>query len=55
MEWLTLIEVADRLGIHRRTVQRLVEKGDIKAYRFGNVWRVKESDLNEYIEQASNQ
>lgn len=55
MDWLTLTEVAEKLGIHRRTVQRLVERGEIKAFQFGRQWRVMPADLEEYMENAKNQ
>lgn len=52
--WLTLLEVSEKLGLHRRTVQRLVERGELNAYQFGRQWRVKQSDLDNYIEMCKN-
>ena len=52
--WLTLLEVSEKLGLHRRTVQRLVERGELNAYQFGRQWRVKQADLDNYIETCKN-
>jgi excisionase family DNA binding protein len=47
---MTLKEVAARLRVHPETVRRLVRKGDLRAGRIGNGYRVLERDLREYLE-----
>lgn len=32
-DWMTIAAVAFLLGVHRRSVTRLVEKGTLKSYR----------------------
>jgi excisionase family DNA binding protein len=49
--YYTLQEIADRLKVHYRTVYRWVHAGKLQAYKFGQDWRVKESDLKEFIER----
>ena len=49
---LTVTEVAERLGVSSKTVTRLITEGKLKAYRFGNHYRIEENDLNEFIEQS---
>jgi excisionase family DNA binding protein len=48
---LSLIEVAERLSVHPRTVARLVGRHDLDAYRVGGQLRVDESDLAVYLER----
>lgn len=52
---MTTQEVADKLKVDIETVRRLVQKGKLKAYKIGNVWRIYDDDLNSFIEERSNQ
>ncbi len=49
---LTLDEVARRLGISYDTVLRRVRTKRIRARKEGQKWRVRESDLQAYIEST---
>lgn len=51
---LSLCRVAKRLNVSERTARRLIEAGDLKAYRIGRQWRVFESDLQEYLAKQAN-
>jgi excisionase family DNA binding protein len=42
-------EVAEILDMSGRTVRRKIEKGEIKACRFGRLVRVHPADLADYI------
>jgi excisionase family DNA binding protein len=44
-EWYSLEEVADRLGLHVRTVRNYVRDGRLGAVRIGKQYRVSEADL----------
>lgn len=48
-EWINTGEAARRLGITTRTLYRTINRGDIAAYRFGRVIRLKGTDVEEYI------
>ena len=48
-EYLTTEEVARTVRLSRTTVIQLIERGELPATRFGKVWRIKQSDLDEYI------
>ena len=50
--WLGTPEAAERLGITQRTLYRLIDEGQIPAYKMGRVFRVKESDLEVFLEQS---
>lgn len=49
--WLGTSEAAERLGVVPRTLYRLIDEGQIPAYRMGRVFRVKESDLDAFLEK----
>lgn len=49
----TIEEVAEILRVHTRTVTRYIEAGRLKASKLG-VWRIKQSDLNNFLEETSN-
>jgi excisionase family DNA binding protein len=44
-EWYSLDEVADRLGLHVRTVRGYVRDGRLGAVRIGKQYRVSAADL----------
>lgn len=50
---LTIEEVAELLRVSTRSVNRYIESGKLKASKIG-VWRIKESDLNAFLEDTSN-
>ena len=41
---------ARRLGITPRTLYRFIDQGELPAYRFGRVIRLKDSDVETFIE-----
>jgi len=47
--YLTLQEVADRLGYAYITVYGWVRAKKIPCYKIGGCWRVKEEELNQFI------
>lgn len=46
---LTVDQVAERLQIHRKTVERLLQDGKLHAIKVGRVWRVPLSSLEAYL------
>lgn len=48
----TATEVAEKLGVTRKTVQNWIKDGNIPAYQFGSAYRVTESDLKQFIENS---
>lgn len=45
----TTDEVAQRLRIHRLTVIRKIEAGEMRARKQGREWRISQADLEAYI------
>jgi excisionase family DNA binding protein len=52
IRWLSTAEAAKRLGITPRTLYRFIDQGDIPAYRFGRVIRLKEDEVDSFIESC---
>lgn len=50
--WLSTAEASERLGVTLRTLYRLVDEGRLPAYKIGRVIRVKEDDVDAFIEGA---
>ena len=50
--WLSTTEVRDRLGITLRTLYRLIDEGQIPAYKIGRVIRMKEEDLDAFLQKS---
>ena len=48
--WLGTAEAARYLGITPRTLYRLIDEGQIAAYKFGRVIRLKQADVDAFIE-----
>ena len=48
--WLSTKAAARRLGVTPRTLYRFINEGQLAAYRFGRVIRLKQSDVDTYIE-----
>ena len=52
IEWLSTADAASRLGINTRTLYRLIDDGQIPAYKFGRVIRVQGKDVEAFVESA---
>ncbi|MEZ5383259.1 MAG: helix-turn-helix domain-containing protein [Microthrixaceae bacterium] len=52
IEWLNTDQAAKRLGITARTLYRFIDEGQVPAYRFGRVIRLKQDDVDVFIEEC---
>ena len=50
--WLNTAETARRLGVTPRTLYRFIDEGQLPAYRFGRVIRLKEDEVETFIESC---
>ncbi len=50
-EILEVKEVARILKVSTRTVIRLAERGELTAFKIGDLWRFRRSDVDDYIRQ----
>ncbi len=49
--WLSTNQAARHLGITPRTLYRFIDEGQLPAYRFGRVIRLKQAEVDAFIEQ----
>jgi excisionase family DNA binding protein len=52
IQWLSTAEAAKFLGITPRTLYRFIDEGQIPGYRFGRVIRLKQEDVEVFIEAS---
>jgi excisionase family DNA binding protein len=50
--WLSTHEAAHRLGITPRTLYRFIDEGQLPAYRFGRVIRLKLVEVDAFIDRS---
>ena len=51
-EWLSIPEVAKRLGVTVRTLYAIVNRGELTAYRFGRVYRITSAGLDKFLDSV---
>ena len=52
IEWLSTREAARRLGITTRTLYRLIDEGQLPAYKLGRVIRLQQHQVDAFIDSA---
>ena len=50
MRWLSTKDASARLGVTLRSLYRFIDGGDLAAYKFGRVIRLKEEDVDRFME-----
>jgi excisionase family DNA binding protein len=50
--WLSTKEAARKLGITTRTLYRLIDAGQLPAYKFGRVIRLQDGEVDAFIQSA---
>ncbi|WP_419841358.1 helix-turn-helix domain-containing protein [Candidatus Poriferisodalis sp.] len=50
--WLSTQKAANRIGITTRTLYRFIDRGELPAYRFGRVIRLRLDDVDGFVEQC---
>jgi excisionase family DNA binding protein len=48
-DWCSSQQAADRFGLTPRTLYRLIDHGQLLAYRFGRVIRLRRREVEDYI------
>lgn len=47
----TITELAEMLNMNRRSIQRYVAAGKIKAVMIGGKWKISETNLQEFLSE----
>ena len=50
-DFLSVEEVAKRLGLKEETIRTYIREGSLSAYRFGNVLRVRVDDYEKFVQE----
>jgi len=50
---LTTEQVAELLQVHPFTVLKYIKSGKLKAIKLGRVWRIRESNVERFLEERS--
>jgi excisionase family DNA binding protein len=50
---LTTQEIADYLGLTQRTIYTYIQSGSLRAVKIGREWRIKESELEAFINRGN--
>ena len=50
-EMLSVSTVASRLNVTKNTILKLIHEGDMQAYKVRSIFRIKESDYQDYMEK----
>lgn len=48
-KFLSVKEVAEKLSVTTKTIQRYIKAGKIEAVKMGNRWKIPEQALDEFI------
>jgi putative molybdopterin biosynthesis protein len=51
-DWLSTTKVVRLLAIDRHTLYRLIDRGEITAYRIGRVIRLKRADVLAFVDNS---
>jgi excisionase family DNA binding protein len=50
--WMSTKEASQHLGVNLRTLYRFIDEGGLTAYKFGRVIRLREADLEQFVEAS---
>lgn len=54
IDLITIDELCDLLMIGRTTAYKLLQTGEIKAFKIGKVWKISKASVERYIKERSN-
>ena len=50
----TIAQTAEFLQVCDKTVRRLISKQELSASKVGKSWRIRKSDIDDYLQQTLN-
>jgi excisionase family DNA binding protein len=51
-DWLSTKDACERLGVTLRTLYRLIDEGQVPAYKLGRLIRLKAGEVDAFIDGA---
>ena len=52
IEWMSTKDAAEYLGVTLRSLYRFIDEGALAAYKFGRVIRLKQDDVEKFIDAS---
>lgn len=52
---ISLGEAAGRLGVSVRTIRRMIDEGQIRAFKVLGQWRIRESEIERIMRGSNNE
>jgi excisionase family DNA binding protein len=52
IQWLSTKQASSRLGVTLRTLYRLIDEGQLPAYKIGRVIRLQAAEVDQFIQGA---
>ena len=49
-EYYSVAEIAEILNVSKQTIKKMIRLGELDAYFIGNLYRVKRTDFDSWIE-----
>ena len=50
--WLSTKQASVYLGVNLRTLYRFIDEGELPAFKFGRVIRLRQNDVEAFVESA---
>lgn len=54
IDMITIDELCELLMIGRTTAYKLLQSGELKAFKIGKVWKISRASVEQYIKERSN-
>lgn len=54
IDMITIDELCELLMIGRTTAYKLLQSGELKAFKIGKVWKISRASVEQYIKESSN-
>ncbi len=54
IDLITIDELCDLLMIGRTIAYKLLQSGELKAFKIGKVWKISRASVKQYIKERSN-
>lgn len=54
IDMITIDELCELLMIGRTTAYKLLQSGELKAFKIGKVWKISRASIEQYIKERSN-
>ena len=51
MNFLSVTQVAQLLGVSERTIYRLMDKRELHPFKMGKSWKFEQADIDAYIQR----